>query len=161
MPSRSSRPYAAWTTVEEAEKFPWPSPDWFDYGAIPALCAKYPDLAIAAGGTHVQDFINGVAFGRGVEQVLLDIASDDPVYLYIVERRHRFYLAYIERILDGREGAHRSGRLRRRFRQPARTADLAGEFRPAFCRQERRSCSIWPMRSARRCRTTAAVRAGP
>ena len=97
-------PYAAWTTVEEAEKFAWPSPDWFDYRAIPALCARHPDLAIAAGGTHVQDFINGVAFGRGVEHVLLDIASEDPVYLYIVEQRHRFYLAYIERILEAAKG---------------------------------------------------------
>ena len=97
-------PYAAWTTVEEAEKLPWPSPDWFDYAAIPALCAQHPDLAIAAGGTYVQDFINGVAFGRGVEQVLLDIATEDPVYLYIVERRHRFYLAYIERILAAAAG---------------------------------------------------------
>jgi uroporphyrinogen decarboxylase len=97
-------PYAAWTTIEEAEKFPWPSPDWFDYDAVAALCEKYPNAAIATGGSHVQDFINGVAFGRGVEQVLLDIASDEPVYLYIVERRHRFYLAYIERILDAAKG---------------------------------------------------------
>ena len=97
-------PYAAWTTVEEAEKWPWPDPDWFDYAALPSLCARHPDLAVAAGGTHVQDFINGAAFGRGVEQVLLDIAVEDPVYLYIVERRRRFYLAYIERILDAAKG---------------------------------------------------------
>ncbi len=97
-------PFAAWSTVEEAAKWPWPSPDWFDYGAIPALCARYPDLAIAAGGTYVQDFINGVAFGRGVEQVFFDIAMEDPVYLYIVERRHRFYMAYIERILKAAAG---------------------------------------------------------
>ena len=61
-------------------------------------------MAIIAGGTHVQDFINGVAFGRGVEHVLFDIAVEDPVYLYIVERRHRFYLAYIERILEAGKG---------------------------------------------------------
>ena len=73
-------PYAAWTRVEEAEKFAWPSPDWFDYSAVEALCGKHPDAAIAAGGTYVQDFINGPAFGRGVEQVLLDIAAADPVY---------------------------------------------------------------------------------
>ena len=96
--------YAAWTTVEEVERFPWPSPDWFDYAAMPALCAKYPDLAIASGGTFIQDFINGVAFGRGVEQVLLDIALSDPVYLHLVERRHRFYMAYIERILQSAAG---------------------------------------------------------
>lgn len=97
-------PYAAWTTVEEVEQFPWPSPDWFDYDALPALCAKHPDLALATGGTFVQDFINGTAFGRGVEQVLLDIATDEPVYLAIIERRHRFYLEYIERTLRAAGG---------------------------------------------------------
>jgi uroporphyrinogen decarboxylase len=97
-------PYATWTTVEEADRFPWPNPDWFDYNAVTDLCAKHADLAVAVGGSHVQDFINGVAFGRGVEQVLLDTALEDPVYLYIVERRHRFYLAYIERILDAAKG---------------------------------------------------------
>ena len=128
------RPYAAWTTVAEAQQFPWPNADWFDYSAIPAACAKYPNMAIAAGGMHVQDFINGVAFGRGVEQVLLDIALEDPVFLYIIECRHRFYLAYIERILDGRQRPDRYGALRRRFWQPARAADLADQFRSAVCR---------------------------
>lgn len=31
------------------------------------------------------DFLNGIAFSRGVEQVLVDIALEDPVYLYLVE----------------------------------------------------------------------------
>ena len=97
-------PYAGWATVEEAERFPWPDPDRFDYTAIPALCARYPDLAIGAGSFGVQDFINSVAFGRGVEQVLIDIASEDPVYLFIVEKRHRFYMTYVERILEAAKG---------------------------------------------------------
>ena len=29
-------PFAAWTTVEEVERLPWPNPDWFDYDAMPA-----------------------------------------------------------------------------------------------------------------------------
>jgi len=97
-------PYAEWTTVEQAEQFPWPSPDWFDYEAIPAMCAEFEDLAIATGAYGYQDFINGVAFGRGVEQVLIDIALEDPVYLYIVEKRHRFYLDLVERTLDAARG---------------------------------------------------------
>ncbi len=97
-------PYAAWETLEEVAAFPWPSPDWFDYEALPAICARYPDKAIAAGSFGVQDFINSVAFGRGVERVLMDIALEDPVYLAIVERRHEFYLAYIERILAAARG---------------------------------------------------------
>jgi uroporphyrinogen decarboxylase len=97
-------PYAAWESVEEAEQFPWPSPDAYDYEAIGRLCDQFPDDAIAAGGFYVQDFINGVAFGRGVEQVLLDIALEDPVYLYIVEKRHKFYLEHVARILEAGRG---------------------------------------------------------
>jgi len=97
-------PYARWTTVEEASAFPWPDPDRYDYEAVPELCRRHPGVAIAAGRFHVQDFINGVAMGRGVERVLLDIATEDPVYLYIVERRHRFYMRHVERILDAAGG---------------------------------------------------------
>ncbi len=97
-------PYASWKTVAEAEQFPWPEPDWYDYSVIPELCKKYPDLCIATGNFSVQDFINGVAFGRGVEQVLIDIALKTPVYLYIVEKRHRFYMEMIERTLAAAKG---------------------------------------------------------
>jgi uroporphyrinogen decarboxylase len=97
-------PYASWKTIEEAEQFPWPDPDWYDYSVIPDLCRLYPDFCIATGSFSVQDFINGVAFGRGVEHVLLDIAHEDPVYLYIVEKRHQFYLEVIERTLQAAQG---------------------------------------------------------
>lgn len=97
-------PYAAWTSVEEAESFPWPSPDWFDYDAIPVLCDRYGDLALATGSFGVQDFINGVAFGRGVEQVMMDIAVRDPVYLYIVEKRQNFFMEHVDRILTAAAG---------------------------------------------------------
>lgn len=100
----SNAPYASWTTVEEAERFPWPDPDWYDYDAMPALCRQQEDLAIFAGSFGVQDFINGISFGRGVEQVLVDIAARDPVYLYLLERRHRFYMEHIERILRAAGG---------------------------------------------------------
>ena len=97
-------PYKDWTTLEEAEKFDWPDPDWYDYGAIPELCARYPEHAIAVGSFSVQDFINNIAYGRGVEQVLYDIALEDPIYLYLVERRHRFYMEHVERMLEAGAG---------------------------------------------------------
>lgn len=97
-------PYAEWTTVEDAARWPWPSADWFDYEALPAMCDEFADHAIAAGDFSVQDFINGVAFGRGVEQVLIDIALEDPVFLYIMEKRHRFYMEHVERVLESAGG---------------------------------------------------------
>ena len=97
-------PYAEWTTVEEAESFEWPSPDWYDYEAVPVICDRYPGKALITGSFSVQDFINGAAFGRGVEQTLVDIALEDPVFLYITGKRHRFYMEYIERILAAAGG---------------------------------------------------------
>ena len=61
-------PYAEWKTVEEAESFAWPSPDWYDYSAVPAMCDQYPGKALLTGSFAVQDFINGVAFGRGEDR---------------------------------------------------------------------------------------------
>ena len=97
-------PYAALKTVDQADDFPWPDPDWFDYAAVGPICERFPGMAVAAGSFSIQDFINSIAMGRGVEQVLIDIAVEDPVFLSIVDRRHRFYLEHIERILNAAEG---------------------------------------------------------
>ena len=48
-PSQVGTPYGAWTTVEEAEAFPWPDPDWFDYDAMPALLRQVPRLGHCCG----------------------------------------------------------------------------------------------------------------
>ncbi len=100
----ATQPYAAFETVEDVDRFPWPSPDWYDYDAVPALCAQHGDFAVGTGGFYVQDFINRVAMGRGVEQTLIDIAEENPVYLRMVAIRQRFYMRYIERILERARG---------------------------------------------------------
>jgi len=99
-----SLPYKSWSTVEEAKKFRWPDPDWYDYSSIVDMCAKYPDRAIATGSFFVQDFINGVARGRGVEQTLIDIAMENPLLSYLVDKRHNFYMEMIERTLKEANG---------------------------------------------------------
>ncbi len=35
---------------------------------------------------------------------MIDVATEDPVFLYLVERRHRFYLGHVERILEAGGG---------------------------------------------------------
>ena len=37
------------------------------------------------------DFINSIARARGMEQVLMDLIDDNPVYLEIMEARFKFY----------------------------------------------------------------------
>ena len=61
----------------------------------------------------------------------------------------------------GRGRTNRLGPLRRRFRQPAGPADLAGQLSTGFSPPRRRNSSTWSTPTAPRCRTTAAAPAAP
>ena len=50
------------------------------------------------------DFINSIARARGTEQVLIDLITDDPVYLEIMDARFRFYYDMHERVLQAAKG---------------------------------------------------------
>ena len=80
-------PYAEFQSVEDVENFKWPRVQWFDYSQIAADCQKYADYAVVYGGPGNMDVINGTAYGRGVEQVIFDIATEDPVGLACMEKR--------------------------------------------------------------------------
>lgn len=80
-------PYAAFKSVEDVEKFRWPKVEWFDYSQLSEDCRKYSDYAIVFGSPGNMDLINGTSYGRGVEQVIYDIALEDPVGLACMEKR--------------------------------------------------------------------------
>jgi len=97
-------PFAKMETLEDVESYRWPSTDWYDYSTILEQCRAFEGYAIATGGFGFMDLINGTAFGRGVQQVLYDIALDDPTGRALREKRARFYLEFTERILDAGRG---------------------------------------------------------
>lgn len=97
-------PYAAMATVEEVAAGPGPHVDEFDYDAIPGLIDQCRGRAIVAGNAGVPDMINGVGRMRGVERVIMDIGSEDPVGLAVMQKRCDFYLAHMQRILDAARG---------------------------------------------------------
>ncbi|MHB1653861.1 MAG: uroporphyrinogen decarboxylase family protein [Desulfitobacteriaceae bacterium] len=90
--------------VKELERLRFPSADWFDYSTIVEQCKKYSDFAIVFGSAGHMDLINGVARCRGVEQVLIDIALEDPVYLELINRRFEFYYEMHKRVLEAAHG---------------------------------------------------------
>ena len=98
-------PFAGIERVEDLENYPFPTTDWYDYDSVPALCKMHKDYALTAGDPGCLDFINGIAFGRGVEQVLLDIAQEDPVYMYLIKKRFEFFYEHTKRILEKAQGA--------------------------------------------------------
>ena len=87
-------------TMEDVEAHPWPNPDDYDYSIIPAQIEQYKDYAVCFGDAGIPDIINGVSRGRGMEQVLVDIISEDEVGVAIIDHRVNFYYESCQRALE-------------------------------------------------------------
>ena len=99
-------PFANVHTLEELDRSHFPTADWFDYSTIRQQCEKlYADgYAVCFGTAGDMDFINSIARARGTEQVLIDLITDDPVYLEIMEARFQFYYNMHEKVLQAANG---------------------------------------------------------
>lgn len=99
-------PFAGINTLEELDRSHYPSADWFDYSTIKTQCKKIREAgyAVCFGTAGDMDFINSIARARGTEQVLIDLITDDPVYLDIMEARFKFYYDMHERVLQEANG---------------------------------------------------------
>lgn len=97
-------PYAEFKTVEDVNNFRWPKADWFDYGQLEADSDKYKDHAVVFGAPANMDLINGIAYGRGVEQLIYDIALNDPVGMACMEKRFQCCYERSEKALTAANG---------------------------------------------------------
>ncbi len=95
---------AALETMEEVEAYPWPSPDDWDYSSIPEQCNRHAGYAVCCGDAGRPDILNGVGRGRGMERVLLDILTEDPVGVAIIDRRCGYYFELTRRTLEAGRG---------------------------------------------------------
>ena len=131
-------PLAALTTLDDVARYPWPDPDAFDYSGVAAACARLKDFAVCGGGAGMPDILNGVSRGRGMEQVMIDIATRDPVGLAIIQRRVEVCYQHLRRLLQagggkidilciGEDMGNQNGRM-------FSPRDFAAVFRPALRR---------------------------
>jgi uroporphyrinogen decarboxylase len=99
-------PFANINSVDDLDKPKFPTAAWFDYSTIKEQCKKFSEqgFAICFGTAGDMDFINSIARARGTEQVLIDLITEDPVYLEIMDARFRFYYDMHERVLQAAEG---------------------------------------------------------
>jgi uroporphyrinogen decarboxylase len=99
-------PFANVYRTEDLDRSHFPSADWFDYSTIRQQCEKIRDqgFAVCFGTAGDMDFINSIARARGTEQVLIDLITDDPVYLEIMDARFRFYYEMHEQALQAAGG---------------------------------------------------------
>ena len=91
-------------TVEQIEAWPMPSPDHFDYSALAQQCRELGQYAIVAGNPGIGCAINTNGMLRGMEQALIDLVTDDPAGLRLLDRRFEVELSVMERTLDAAAG---------------------------------------------------------
>lgn len=99
-------PFAHVDSLDKLDRSHFPKADWFDYSTIKQQCKKILEqgYAVCFGTAGDMDFINSIARARGTEQVLIDLITDDPVYLEIMDARFRFYYDMHERVLQEADG---------------------------------------------------------
>jgi uroporphyrinogen decarboxylase len=100
------QPFAGIHSVDNLDRSCFPSADWFDYSTIErqAINLRERGFAVVCGTAGDMDFINGIARARGMEQVLMDLIDDSPVYLEIMNARFKFFYEMHERMLQAGRG---------------------------------------------------------
>jgi len=92
-------------TMDDVVSYPWwPSPDDYDFSVIPEQIERIEDYAVCFGSAGIPDIINSVGRGRGMAQVLMDIAGEDEVGIAIIDKRVDFYYEYCRRGLEAGAG---------------------------------------------------------
>lgn len=95
------RPLDACETLEDLDKYRWPSPDWFDYEALKRECDKYRDKAIIIG--HEGPFQHACAL-RSMEKLFVDMALEPDFAHRIYDRMVEFELEMYERMFIAADG---------------------------------------------------------
>jgi len=100
------RPFEGVLELKDLDRSHFPSADWFDYSTIKQQAQRLRDagFAVCCGTAGDMDFINSIARARGMEQVMMDLVDDNPVYLEIMQARFRFFYEMHERILEAAGG---------------------------------------------------------
>jgi len=101
--------YCAWplrnATVDEIEAWPMPDPDDHDYAAVAGQCEQVQDFCVCGGSCGMPDVINGCGMLRTMEQVLVDLVSDDPAGLRLIDRRNAIQLDITRRTFEAAGGS--------------------------------------------------------
>ena len=100
------KPFEGVLTLDKLDRSHFPSANWFDYSTIAqqARQVRQAGFAVCCGTAGDMDFINSIARVRGMEQVLMDLIDDNPVYLEILDARFKFYYRMHENMLKAAGG---------------------------------------------------------
>ncbi|MCE5278734.1 MAG: hypothetical protein LLG03_11975 [Planctomycetaceae bacterium] len=89
---------------ETIANWPMPNPDHYDYSKVAEHCDSVKDFAVFNGGAGLPDIINSTGMIRTMEQVLVDLITDEPAGLLLIDRKLEIALKVLERTLEAAKG---------------------------------------------------------
>jgi len=97
------RPLENAKAVDEVENHKWPQVEDYDFSNLKRECEEKKQYAICGSGP-TSDWINRASYLRGYDNFLMDIATENPVGLRILDRMTEFYYQYDKRLLEEADG---------------------------------------------------------
>jgi uroporphyrinogen decarboxylase len=90
--------------AEIVRNWPMPSPDDFNYDAVVSAAKSFRRYAVFYGNPGLGDIINSAGMIRTMEQALVDLVTDDPAGLLLIDRRLAVQLEVMRRSLEKAKG---------------------------------------------------------
>jgi uroporphyrinogen decarboxylase len=87
-------------TLEDVEAWPLANPDDFDYDGLVGQCEKYENYCVVFGNPLIAEIINSTSCLRTMEQVLVDLITNDEVGLRLIDRKNEITYGIMERVLE-------------------------------------------------------------
>ncbi|MEE4195165.1 MAG: uroporphyrinogen decarboxylase family protein [Anaerolineae bacterium] len=84
--------------------YPMPDPDDYDYAAVVEAARHYQDYWVTTGSAGLGDIINRTAMFRNMEQVLVDLMTEDEACLAFIDRRLKIEVEILSRTLEAAKG---------------------------------------------------------
>ena len=88
-------------TIEDLERFDWPTPDRFDYGPLEKQCRRYEGYALRYG---FGDTLERPSLVRGKEKFYCDMALRPEMAHFMIEKFTEFYCEDLTRALEATNG---------------------------------------------------------
>jgi uroporphyrinogen decarboxylase len=84
--------------------WPMPSPEDFDYSGVAAACRAKAACAVHVGNPGLGCVMNTAGFLRNMEQMFVDLITNDPAGLLLIKRRMNIEFEVARRVLAAAEG---------------------------------------------------------
>ncbi len=88
-------------SIDDFEQHCWPNPDWFDFSEFAAGLSSWQDFAVMASGASV---FQHATFLRGIDNLLIDMATRPELAHWLMDCFTDFYLGYFDRMFTAARG---------------------------------------------------------